>query len=57
MTRRLALAGWALAVAGTLWLKGMNWGRPTTQVDVLVDNVAQLAPGWAGLVVLNGAEE
>jgi phospholipid/cholesterol/gamma-HCH transport system substrate-binding protein len=41
------LAAIALGVTGTLWLKRMNWGIPSTRVDVLLTNVAQLAPGNA----------
>ena len=35
----------AVAVVGTLWMKGMNWGRPSVLVEVLLTDVAQLAPG------------
>ncbi len=45
MVGLVILVAMALGVVGTLWLKGMNWGRPTTRVDALLDNVAQLAPG------------
>ncbi len=37
----------AVGVVGTLWLKGMNWGRPSVLVEVLLTDVAQLAPGNA----------
>jgi phospholipid/cholesterol/gamma-HCH transport system substrate-binding protein len=47
MVGLVILLAMALGVTGTLWLKGMNWGRPTTQVDVLLSSVAQLAPGSA----------
>jgi phospholipid/cholesterol/gamma-HCH transport system substrate-binding protein len=39
------LAAITVGVVGTLWLKGTNWGRPSTEVDVLLSDVAQLAPG------------
>ena len=35
------LAAIALGVVGTLWLKGMNWGRPSTRVEVLLTDVAR----------------
>jgi phospholipid/cholesterol/gamma-HCH transport system substrate-binding protein len=34
-----------VGVTGTLWMKGMNWGRPSVVVEVLLTDVAQLAPG------------
>jgi phospholipid/cholesterol/gamma-HCH transport system substrate-binding protein len=34
-----------VGVVGTLWLKEANWGRMPTPVEVLVSDVAQLAPG------------
>jgi len=34
-----------VGVVGTLWLKGTNWGRLATPVEVLANDVAQLAPG------------
>jgi len=34
-----------VGVVGTLWLKRANWGRLATPVEVLVNDVAQLAPG------------
>ena len=37
----------AVGVVGTLWMKGMNWGRPSVLVEVLLSDVAQLAPGNA----------
>jgi phospholipid/cholesterol/gamma-HCH transport system substrate-binding protein len=36
-----------VAVFGTLWLQGTNWGRPSIEVDVLLTDVAQLAEGNA----------
>ena len=33
------------AVVGTLWLKGTNFGRPQTEVDVLLRGVGQLNQG------------
>lgn len=39
------IAAIVVGVAGTLWLKGTNWGRLATPVEVLVTDVAQLAPG------------
>lgn len=35
----------AVAVVGTLWLQGTNFGRPTTAVDVLLESVGQLSEG------------
>jgi phospholipid/cholesterol/gamma-HCH transport system substrate-binding protein len=35
------------AVLGTLWLKGTNFGRPQTEVDVLLRGVGQLNQGNA----------
>ena len=35
------------AVVGTLWLKGTNFGRPQTEVDVLLRGVGQLNRGNA----------
>lgn len=35
----------AVAVVGTLWLQGTNFGRTLTEVDVLVESVSQLQPG------------
>ena len=34
-----------VGVAGTLWLKGTNWGRPAVPLQVLLTDVAQLSPG------------
>lgn len=34
-----------VAVVGTLWLQGTNWGRPVTVVEVWVRDVAQLDRG------------
>ena len=34
-----------VGVAGTLWLKGTNWGRPAVPLQVLLSDVAQLSPG------------
>jgi phospholipid/cholesterol/gamma-HCH transport system substrate-binding protein len=34
-----------VGVFGSLWLKGTNWGRPSTEVHVLLLDVAQLAVG------------
>lgn len=39
------LAALAAAVVGTLWLRGTNWGRAGTPIEVLVTDVAQLSPG------------
>lgn len=39
------LAGVAVGVVGTLWLKGTNWGRPSVPLEVLLTDVAQLSPG------------
>lgn len=39
------IVGVLLAVVGTLWLKGTNWGRPAVPVEVLLTDVAQLSPG------------
>lgn len=39
------LAALAVGVAGTLWLKGTNWGRPAVPLEVLLTDVAQLSPG------------
>jgi phospholipid/cholesterol/gamma-HCH transport system substrate-binding protein len=37
----------AVAVIGTLWLTGTNFGRPTISVDVLLESAAQLSEGNA----------
>ncbi len=39
------LVGIAVAVLGTLWLKSANWGKPSIEVQALMSDVAQLAPG------------
>ncbi len=39
------IVGIAVAVFGTLWLKGINWGRPSVEVQALLTDVAQLQPG------------
>jgi phospholipid/cholesterol/gamma-HCH transport system substrate-binding protein len=39
------IAAVVVGVVGTLWLKGTNWGRLPTPVEVLVSDVAQLSPG------------
>ncbi len=39
------LIGVAVTVIGTLWLKGSNFGRPSVRVDVLVEEIGQLAEG------------
>lgn len=39
------IAALAVGVAGTLWLKGANWGRPLVPLEVLLPDVAQLNPG------------
>lgn len=39
------IAALAVAVVGTLWLQGTNFGRPTTEVDVLLESVGQLSEG------------
>jgi phospholipid/cholesterol/gamma-HCH transport system substrate-binding protein len=36
-----------VAVFGTLWLQGTNWGRPSIEVQVLLTDVAQLGEGDA----------
>lgn len=41
------LAAVTVAVLGTLWLQGTNWGRPAIPVHVLLRDVAQLAEGNA----------
>lgn len=41
------LAAVIVAVLGTFYLQGTNWGRPSIQVDVLLRDVAQLAEGNA----------
>jgi phospholipid/cholesterol/gamma-HCH transport system substrate-binding protein len=39
------VVGIIVAVVGTLWLTGTNWGQAVTRVDVLVRDVGQLIPG------------
>lgn len=39
------LAGVAVAVLGTFWLQGTNFGRTLVQVDVLLESVGQLQDG------------
>lgn len=39
------LVSLAVAVIGTLWLKGTNFGRPTILVEVLLESAAQLSEG------------
>lgn len=39
------IAAVTVAVVGTLWLKGANWGRPLVPLQVLLPDVAQLSPG------------
>ena len=41
------IAAVAVGVAGTLWLKGANWGRVVVPLEVLFTDVAQLSPGGA----------
>lgn len=41
------LAGIAVTAVGTLWLKGINFGRPAVPIDVLVQDVGQLREGNA----------
>jgi phospholipid/cholesterol/gamma-HCH transport system substrate-binding protein len=41
------IAALSVAVVGTLFLQGTNFGRPQVEVDVLLRNVAQLGPGNA----------
>lgn len=41
------LGSLVVGVGGTLWLQGTNFGRPSIEVHVLVDNVAQLGQGNA----------
>lgn len=41
------IAAVLVAVLGTLWLKGTNWGRPSVEVQVLLRDVAQLTEGNA----------
>jgi phospholipid/cholesterol/gamma-HCH transport system substrate-binding protein len=39
------IAAVAVGVVGTLWLKGVHWGRPLEPLQILVPDVAQLTPG------------
>lgn len=41
------VAAVAVAVLGTLYLEGTNWGRPSVPVEVLLRDVSQLAEGNA----------
>lgn len=41
----VVIAGIVVAVIGTLWLQGTNWGRPVTVVEVWVRDVGQLMRG------------
>lgn len=45
MVGAVILVGIAVTVIGTLWLKGSNFGRPSVRVDVLVEEIGQLAEG------------
>lgn len=45
MVGLVILAGIAVAVVGTLWLKGTNFGSPDVPIDVLVQDVGQLQVG------------
>lgn len=47
MVGLVILAGIAVAVVGTLWLKGTNFGSPDVPIDVLVQDVGQLQTGNA----------
>jgi phospholipid/cholesterol/gamma-HCH transport system substrate-binding protein len=38
-------AGLIIAVVGTLWLQGINWGRSVTEVEVWLNEVAGLMEG------------
>ena len=39
------IAAVSVGVVGTLWLGGTNWGRAAVPLQVLLPDVAQLAPG------------
>lgn len=39
------ILGIAVAVFGTLWLKGVNWGRPSFEIQALLSDVAELQVG------------
>ncbi len=45
MVGAVILIGIAVTVVGTLWLKGSNFGRPSVRIDVLVEEIGQLAEG------------
>lgn len=45
MVGAVILVGVLVTVVGTLWLKGSNFGRPSTRVDVLVAEIGQLSEG------------
>lgn len=45
MVGLVILVSLAVAVIGTLWLKGTNFGRPTILVEVLLESAAQLSEG------------
>ena len=45
MVGSVIIAALAVAVVGTLWLQGTNFGRPTTPVDALFESVGQLSEG------------
>jgi len=45
MVGLVIMASLAVAIVGTLWLKGSNFGRPQVPVDVLLRNVSQLTEG------------
>ncbi|MFQ5538276.1 MAG: MlaD family protein [Gemmatimonadota bacterium] len=48
------IAAVAVALVGTLWLKGTNWGQEMRPVEVLLPDVAQLSPG--NRVTLRGVQ-
>lgn len=45
MVGAVILIGIAVTVVGTLWLSGSNFGRPSVRIDVLVEEIGQLAEG------------
>ncbi len=45
MVGAVIIAALAVAVVGSLWLRGTNWGRGETLVEVLLRDVAQLRAG------------
>ena len=47
MVGTVIIASVAVAVVGSLWLRGTNFGRPVTPIDVLTESVAQLQEGNA----------